>query len=111
MPAIDPTHSLLLVAVMAAVTAVLRFLPFVLFAKRTPGPFLYLGEVLPYAVMAMLVVYCLKSVSLLAAPYGIPEFLAVLAVVVLHKWKHNTLLSIVAGTACYMVLVQNFPVF
>lgn len=93
-------------AVVAGVTALLRFLPFTVFSKKVPAPILYLGRVLPYAIMAMLVVYCLKDTSLLRAPYGIPEALAVLAVVLLHKWKHHTLLSILGGTVLYMILVQ-----
>ena len=56
--------------------------------------------------MGMLVVYCLKSVSITKAPHGLPEFLAIAAVVLVHKWKHNTLLSILGGTLLYMVLVQ-----
>lgn len=103
---INVPHSLLLVAVMAGVTILLRFLPFLLFSKDTPKAVLYLGEVLPRAIMAMLVVYCLKNVSLRSVPYGIPEVISVLLVIILHKWKHNTLLSILAGTVCYMVLVQ-----
>lgn len=86
----------------------LRFLPFVIFGnnRETPAFITYLGKVLPYAIMAMLVVYCLKSVSFLSAPYGIPEAIAVAAVVLLHLWKRNTLVSIVGGTVCYMVLIQ-----
>jgi branched-subunit amino acid transport protein AzlD len=56
--------------------------------------------------MAMLVVYCLKSTSVLSAPHGLPELISVALVVLLHKWRHNTLLSIVGGTVCYMVMVQ-----
>ncbi len=104
---INVPHSLLLIAVMSVVTISLRFLPFLLFSKNTPKAVLYLGEVLPRAIMAMLVVYCLKNVSLISAPYGIPEAVCVLLVVILHKWKHNTLLSILMGTVCYMVLVQG----
>ncbi|MBP3381663.1 MAG: AzlD domain-containing protein [Clostridia bacterium] len=93
-------------AVVAGVTALLRFLPFAVFKNRVPQPIMYLGKVLPFAIMAMLVVYCLKDTSFVTAPYGIPEALAVSAVVLLHKWKHHTLLSIIGGTAVYMVLVQ-----
>ena len=101
-------HSLLLIAVIAAVTLLLRFLPFLVFSKGTPKPFLYLEQVLPYSIMAMLVVYSLKNVSLIKSPSGIPEAIAVVIVVVLHKWKHNTLLSIVSGTVCYMLIIQQF---
>ena len=100
------TRILLMTAVVAGITALLRFLPFAVFEKKVPAPILYLGRVLPFAIMAMLVVYCLKDTSFLTAPYGIPEALAVLAVILLHKWKHHTLLSILGGTALYMVLVQ-----
>lgn len=101
-------HTLLLILVMAAVTMVLRFLPFRVFQsqEKRPAVITYLGTVLPYAVMGMLVIYCLKNVSLMAAPHGIPEFLAILAVVLLHLLRRNTLLSIFGGTAIYMVLVQ-----
>lgn len=104
----DKLHVLLQIAVMALVTAVLRFLPFLVFKDqdKRPGVITYLGQVLPYGVMGMLVVYCLKNVSLMAAPHGIPELLAVAAVVLLHLWRRNTLLSIFGGTAFYMVLVQ-----
>ena len=101
-------HSILLVAVISLVTILLRFLPFVVFGsgKETPKFILYLGKYLPYAIMGMLVVYCLKGVSLLAAPHGLPELIAVAAVVLLHLWKRNTLLSIGGGTVLYMILVQ-----
>lgn len=99
-------HSLVLILTMAAITVLLRFLPFVLFAKKTPAPILFLASRLPNAIMAMLVVYCLKNVSFLSGTHGIPEIMAVVLVAVLHKWKHNTLLSILGGTAAYMVLVQ-----
>ena len=99
---------LLAIIVTALVTAATRFLPFLIFGtKRETPPFItYLGKVLPYAVMAMLVVFCLKNVSFLSSPHGIPEAIACALVVLLHVWKKNTLLSIVGGTACYMLLVQ-----
>lgn len=99
-------HSLALILIMAALTAALRFLPFVMFSKGTPKTIVYLGNLLPNAIMAMLVVYCLKNVSFTASSHGIPEALTVFLVAVLHKWKHNMLLSILGGTAVYMVLVQ-----
>lgn len=102
----DKLHSLALILIMAALTAALRFLPFVMFSKGTPKTIVYLGNLLPNAIMAMLVVYCLKNVSLAAGSHGIPEALGVLLVAVLHKWKHNMLLSILGGTGAYMVLVQ-----
>lgn len=103
---ISTTHALALVAIMALVTASIRFAPFVLFQKKTPKAILFLGDVLPYAVISMLVVYCLKGVNVLAGNHGLPELIAIALVVGLHKWKHNTLLSILAGTISYMILVQ-----
>lgn len=100
-------HSGLLIAVIAAVTMLLRFLPFLVFGNReTPAFVTYLGKVLPYAVMGMLVVYCLRNISFVASPHGIPELVSVVLVAFLHIWKRNTLLSIIGGTACYMLLVQ-----
>ena len=100
-------HSFLIVMVAALVTIALRFLPFLIFNRRKTPEFInYLGRVLPYAVMAMLVVFCLKGVSFVKAPHGIPELICVAIVALCHVWKRNTLFSIIAGTACYMVLVQ-----
>ena len=101
-------HSGMLVAVIALVTLFLRALPFVVFSgkRRTPAFITYLSNVLPYAIMGMLVVYCLRGVDLLTAPHGLPELIACVTVVGLHLWKKNTLLSIAAGTVVYMVLVQ-----
>ena len=103
---INVSQSLILIAVMAVVTAIIRFLPFILFSKNTPKPVLYLGNVLPYAIIAMLVVYCLKDVNVLAGSHGIPELISIVLVAVLHKWRKNTLLSILSGTICYMLLIQ-----
>lgn len=103
---INHAHSLGIIAVVAAVTIAIRFLPFAIFRKDTPKIILYMGKVLPFAIMGMLVVYCLKGVSFLKGSHGIPEILAMILVVVLHKWKHNTLLSILVGTVVYMLLVQ-----
>ena len=104
----NDVHSLLLVAVTALVTIALRFLPFLIFGDRrkTPAFITYLGKVLPYAIMGMLVVFCLKGVSFADAPHGIPELAASLLVILLHVWKRSTLISIVGGTAFYMFLVQ-----
>lgn len=103
------THAIALIAVSAIVTALLRFLPFLLLGgkRKTPEYISYLGKVLPYAIMGMLVVYCLRGITPLTWPHGLPELLAVAAVVVLHLWRRNTLLSIAGGTICYMILVQT----
>lgn len=101
-------HDILLVAVVALITALLRFLPFLIFGENrtTPPIITYLGQVLPFAIMGMLVVYCLKDVSFRSGSFGIPEVLGCAVVALLHIWKRNTLLSIGAGTVCYMLLVQ-----
>ena len=100
-------YGIAMVALIALVTAALRFLPFVLLrGKQTPPFIAYLGKVLPFAIMGMLVVYCLRHISFSAMPFGIPEILACGLVVVVHIWKRNTLLSILSGTVLYMVLVQ-----
>ena len=101
-------HDVLLIVVAVLVTMATRFLPFLIFGenRKTPPIIEYLGKVLPFAIMGMLVVYCLKDVSLLSFPYGLPELIACAAVVVLHVWKRNSLLSIGGGTVCYMLLVQ-----
>ena len=101
-------HSAMMIAVIALVTAALRFLPFWIFNenRKTPPMITYLGQVLPYAIMGMLVVYCLKDVSFTDAPFGIPEAIGCAVVTALHIWKRNTSLSIGAGTICYMLMVQ-----
>ena len=101
-------HDILLVAIVALVTAFLRFLPFLIFGENrtTPPLIAYLGKVLPFAIMGMLVVYCLKDVRFRSGSFGIPEILGCVVVALLHVWKRNTLLSIGAGTVCYMLLVQ-----
>lgn len=102
------TYAIATIAVAAVITAALRFAPFLIFGsgRQTPKLVTYLGKVLPYAIMGMLVVYCLKDIDLTAAPFGIPEFLGCLIVGTLHVWKRNTLLSIGVGTVCYMLMVQ-----
>ena len=102
------THAAIVIAIASVVTMLIRSLQFLVFGgnKKRPAVIDYLADVLPYAIMGMLVVYCLKSVSLVTAPHGLPELIACVAVVLLHLWKRNTLLSIIAGTAVYMVLVQ-----
>jgi len=98
-----------LIAVMALVTLLTRALPFLLFdrGEHPPKVILYLGRVLPPAVMAMLIVYCLRDMSF-AAPAGwVPSVTAGLVTVVLHAWKHNSLLSIFCGTVVHMLLVQG----
>ena len=100
-------HSILLVVIVSLVTILLRFVPFWMFRNReTPKYISYLGRVLPYAIMGMLVVYCLKNVSFVSSPFGMPELLACLVVALIHIWRRSTLLSIISGTAVYMILIQ-----
>ena len=101
-------HSLGIVAVCAAVTMLTRFLPFWIFGRgrKLPEWIQRLGKVLPFAIMGMLVVYCLKDVNWTGSPFGLPELLGCGAVAGLHIWKRNTLLSIGGGTVFYMVLIN-----
>jgi len=101
-------QSLIIVGVVALGTMLTRFLPFIIFPanKQTPKFIIYLSTVLPYAVIGLLVVYCLKNVSFATAPFGLPEAIAILCTVLIHNWKSNMLLSIGAGTVLYMALVQ-----
>lgn len=104
----DPKQAFWAVVIMAAVTITLRVLPFLVFSRsKTHAYVSFLGKNLPYAIMGMLVVYCLKGTILTAMPFGIPELLSVCIVAALHIWKRNTLLSILCGTLCYMVLIQS----
>ena len=101
-------HSVLLVLVMAVVTYLLRAFPFIVFSGKKPTPefVLYLGKVLPYAIIGMLVIYCVKDISFVSPGNFLPYIIAGAVVVLLHAWKRNTLLSIIAGTLSYMALVQ-----
>ena len=106
-----PLTTVQILAIILAVslgTQITRWLPFLLFpeSKHPPKVVLYLGKVLPPAMMGLLVVYCFKNVSWLSGSHGAPELLATAAVVGLHLWKKNVLLSIAGGTALYMVLLQ-----
>lgn len=100
--------SLIVIAIIAVCTFLTRAIPFLIFPahKETPKYIKYLGEVLPYAIIGMLVVYCLKGVSLSSKPYGLTEFIAILFIVFIHNLKRNTLLSIGGGTIVYMLLLQ-----
>ena len=100
-------RALLIILTVAACTLITRLIPFALFGgkRKVPKAVEYLGTILP-AIMATLVVYCLKGADLFSASHGIPEFVSVAVTALLHVWKRNVLLSIAAGTACYMFLVQ-----
>lgn len=102
------TQRILTILIIVLGTMLTRFLPFLLFpaGKPTPKAIHYLGSVLPGAIFGLLVIYCLKNVSLLTGSHGIPELISIALVVVLHLWKRQMLLSIAGGTVCYMLLMQ-----
>jgi branched-subunit amino acid transport protein AzlD len=102
------TQQVITIAMVVLGTILTRFLPFIIFpsGKPTPKYVQYLGKVLPSAVIGLLVIYCFKNVSILSGSHGIPEFLGVAVVVLLHFWRRNMLLSIAGGTIVYMILVQ-----
>lgn len=102
------TQQIITITMVVLGTMLTRFLPFIVFpsGKPTPNYVQYLGKVLPSAVIGLLVVYCFKDVSLLSGSHGIPEFIAVAIVALLHFWKKKMLLSIAGGTIVYMILVQ-----
>ncbi len=99
-------RSAMLIATMSGVTILLRALPFIAFRKRTPPYITYLGKVLPPAMIGLLVVYCLKDITLTSHPFGIPELIAAACVVGVQVWKRNSLASILTGTIVYMLLIQ-----
>lgn len=105
------THTLLIILVMTLVTLLTRALPFLLFdhGDQPPRWITYLGNVLPPAIMALLVVYCLRNIDFLSGAHGLPELICVAVAALLHLWKGNTLVSIFGATALYMALVQFGP--
>ncbi len=105
---LDTMHSLIIVLAVALATQITRWTPFLLFSgdKKLPKVVEDLGKMLPPAMMGLLVVYSLRNVQLFSGTHGIPEAIAVAVTAGLHLWRRNTLLSILAGTACYMLLVQ-----
>lgn len=104
------TQSIITIIIVVIGTMLTRFLPFLVFpeTKTPPKIVSYFGEVLPYAVIGLLVIYCLKD-AVFSTYHALPELLAIVLVVILHKWKKNTLLSIAAGTIFYMVLIHALP--
>lgn len=101
-------QQIITIAMCVVGTMLTRFLPFLVFRSKRPTPryIQYLGRVLPGAIFAMLIIYCLRDVSLLQGSHGLPELIAIAATVGLHLWKRQMLLSIAGGTICYMLLVQ-----
>lgn len=105
---ISISQSIIIIAVVAICTYFTRAAAFILFGGKRDVPYSvrYLGRVLPPAIIAILVVYCLKGINPLKFPFGLPEIIAVICVAVLHIWKRNNLISIGLGTVIYMILVQ-----
>lgn len=102
------TQQVITIALCVLGTMATRYLPFLLFSEKKPTPryIQYLGKALPSAIFAMLIIYCLKNVTLLAGNHALPEFIAIAVTVGLHFWKRQMLLSITGGTVCYMLLLQ-----
>lgn len=102
------TEQLITILMVILGTMITRFLPFLIFpaGKPTPKYIQYLGKFLPPAVFGLLVIYCLKNVSIFTGSHGIPELISIIVVIALHYWKRQMLLSIAGGTVCYMLLVQ-----
>lgn len=105
---VNNIYTLSSILVMALITFVIRVAPFVFFGKdkTTPKYIVYIGKYLPPAIIAMLIIYCLRNINILSSPFGIPEAIGIVAVTLLHIWKRNNLISILGGTALYMVCVQ-----
>ncbi|HWP50236.1 MAG TPA: AzlD domain-containing protein [Clostridia bacterium] len=106
---LTPVQTLVMIFAVALGTMITRFVPFLLFpeTREQPKTVAFLGRTLPPAMMGLLVVYCLKGVSLAHAPFGLPELVAILVTAALHKWRGNALLSIGLGTMVYMLLMQR----
>ncbi len=107
----DALMTAAIIGVIAMMTWITRALPYLLFSRKSPPPMVaYLGDVLPAAIMIILVVYCLRNTAFATAPYGAPELLSVAVVAAMQLWRKNLLLSIFTGTACYMLLIRTvFP--
>jgi branched-subunit amino acid transport protein AzlD len=102
------TQQIITILMVVLGTMITRFLPFLIFPadKPTPKYIQYLGKFLPAAIFGLLVIYSLKTVSITDGSHGIPELISIAAVIGLHLWKRQMLLSIASGTVCYMLLVQ-----
>jgi branched-subunit amino acid transport protein AzlD len=101
-------HATLVILIMGLVTLATRLLPVLIFGRgeKVPDYILYLGKVVPFTAMGLLIVYCLKDVSFMESPHGLPELIALAIVSGSYIWKRNTILSVVIGTVVYMILVQ-----
>lgn len=102
------SQQIITIAICALGTMATRYLPFLIFSSKKPTPryIQHLGKALPSAIFGMLVIYCLKNVSILTDTHALPELIAIAVTVGLHLWKRQMLLSIAGGTVCYMLLIQ-----
>lgn len=101
-------QQIITIAICAISTMLTRFLPFLIFSEKRKSPkyILYIGKYLPGSVFGMLIIYCLKDISILQGSHGIPEFIAIAFTTIVHLWKRQTLLSIAGGTIFYMLLIH-----
>ena len=104
----DYRHALIIILVMGLMTFATRILPVLIFGRgeKVPDYIMYLGRTVPYTAMGLLIVYCLKDVSIASAPFALPEIIAMAAVIGSYLWKRNSILSVVVGTVLYMFLIQ-----
>lgn len=104
----DYKHALIVILVMGIVTLGTRILPVLIFGRgeKVPEYIVYLGKVVPYTAMGLLIVYCLRDISFTAAPHALPEIISLALVSLTYLWKKNSILSVVIGTVAYMLLVQ-----
>lgn len=102
------TQEMITLGIIVLMTMFTRFLPFIIFSssKPTPSYIQYLGKVLPSAIFGFLVIYCLRDVTFFSGTRGIPEFISIALIAIIHFWRKNMLLSIAAGTVSYMLLIQ-----
>jgi len=104
----DCGHAMLIMAVMGGAVLATRILPVLVFGRseKVPEFILYLGKVIPYTAMGLLIVYCLRDVSVIHGSHGLPELIALAAVTATYLWKRNTIFSVIIGTMLYMFLLQ-----
>lgn len=102
------SQQIITIAICALGTMAARFLPFIVFSSQKPTPkyIQYLGKALPAAIFGMLMIYCLRNVDVFSGSHGLPELISIGAVTAVHLYKRNMMLSISAGTVCYMLLVN-----
>lgn len=105
----DMRHAMIIILVMGLMTLATRILPVLIFGRgeKVPDYILYLGKVVPYTAMGLLIVYCLRDVQVTESPHALPELISITAVTLTYLWKRNTILSVVVGTVLYMILIQK----